>query len=311
MRLLFAGSPPVAVPSLRLLLDSPHEVVGVLTRPPAPVGRKRMLTPTAVERFSQEAGLPVLHGRPHELMDELSQLNVDAVAVVAFGEMIREPALSLPPHGWINLHFSLLPAWRGAAPVQYAIMAGDEFTGASTFVIEAGLDTGPVLGTMVEPIHPRDTAGTLLERLSHSAAPLLASTIDAIGSGAAVPQRQSAEGVSHAPTLGAEHARISFNRPALVVDRHVRGVTPAPGGWATHQGDRFKLGPVQPVTSLSDPDPVNLRPGQVRLIQGRVLVGTASHPLELDRIAPPGKAWMAAADWLRGARMADDWSFDD
>ena len=308
MRVLFAGTPAVAVPSLEALIASDHEVIGALTRPPAPVGRRRILTPSPVHAAAESAGLPVLtSNRPHaeETLAALAELAPDAVAVVAYGALIRSPALELPRHGWINLHFSLLPAWRGAAPVQHAIMAGDEITGASTFCIEAGLDTGPVLGTMTEMIRPRDTSGVLLDRLAHAGAPLLVATLDAVESGAAEPTPQPADGVSLAPRLTSADGVVDWSLPAHVVDRRIRGCTPAPGAWTTREGARFKLGPVRP-----QPAEAPFTPGELRVTGASLLVGTGTHPVQLDQVAPPGKSWMAAADWARGARLEPGAAFD-
>lgn len=308
MRVLFAGTPAVAVPSLEALISSDHEVVGVLTRPPAPAGRRRRLTPSPVHAAAEAAGLPVLtSNRPHEeeTLAALTELAPDAVAVVAYGALIRSPALELPRHGWINLHFSLLPAWRGAAPVQHALMAGDEITGASTFQIEAGLDTGPVLGTMTEAVRPHDTSGELLDRLAHAGAPLLVATLDGLDAGTAVAEPQPADGVSLAPRLSSTDAQVDWSLPAHVVDRRIRGCTPAPGAWTTREGARFKLGPVRP-----QPDEPPLRPGELRTVGPSVLVGTGSHPVQLDQVAPPGKSWMSAADWARGARLESGAAFD-
>lgn len=308
MRVLFAGTPAVALPSLEALIASDHEVVGVLTRPPAPAGRRRVLTPSPVHAAADAAGLPVLtSNRPHEqdTLTALRDLAPDAVAVVAYGALIRSPALELPTHGWINLHFSLLPAWRGAAPVQHAIMAGDEITGASTFRIEAGLDTGPVLGTMTETVRPWDTSGDLLDRLAQAGAPLLTTTLDALEAGAAHPTPQPAEGVSLAPRLNSSDAEVDWTLPAHVVDRRIRGCTPAPGAWTTREGARFKLGPVRP-----QPGQAPLAPAELQAAGGSVLVGTGTHPVQLDQVAPPGKGWMSAADWARGARLEPGDAFD-
>lgn len=308
MRVLFAGTPAVAVPSLEALLASNHEVIGALTRPPAPAGRKRVLTPSPVHAAAEAAGLPVLTSdRPHDepTMAALAELSPDVVAVVAYGALVRSPALELPRYGWINLHFSLLPAWRGAAPVQHAIMAGEEITGASTFQIEAGLDTGPVLGTMTETIRPRDTAGELLERLAHAGAPLLVATLDAVESGAAQPSPQPADGVSMAPRLTSADAEVDWSLPAHVVDRRIRGCTPAPGAWTLREGARFKLGPVRPLRGAEP-----LAPGEIRVSGEEVVVGSGSHPVQLDRIAPPGKGWMGAGAWARGARLEPGATFD-
>lgn len=309
VRVLFAGTPAVAVPALRALVASAHDVVGVLTRPPAPVGRRRTMTPSPVHAEADAAGLPVVtSSRPHtdETTAALRALRPDVAAVVAYGALLREPALSLPEQGWINLHFSLLPAWRGAAPVQHAVMAGDQISGATTFRIEKGLDTGPVLGTMTETVRPTDTAGDLLDRLAQAGAPLLLATLDAIADGSAVPRPQPSEGISLAPTLTAADGRIDWTLPDHVVDRRLRGVTPAPGGWTTHGGGRFKVGPVTP-THLR----MLLPPGRVLAgPDSTVLVGTGTAPVRLDRLAPPGKPWMAAEAWARGARLQDDWTFD-
>ncbi|UFU04546.1 methionyl-tRNA formyltransferase [Ruania suaedae] len=310
MRVVFAGTPAVAVPSLHAILASSHEVVAVLTRPPAPAGRKRVLTPSPVHEAAEEAGLPVITSdRPHEpeTVEQLRALAPEVCAVVAYGALLREPALSLPPHGWINLHFSLLPAWRGAAPVQHSIMAGDDVTGASTFRIEAGLDTGPVIGTMTETVRPWDTSGDLLDRLAEAGPALLVSSLDALADGTASPQPQPDEGVSLAPRLTADHARVDWRRPAIAIDRQIRGCTPAPGAWTTRAGQRVKLGPVRPIDDTGTP---GLAPGQLSVTSDGLLVGTGTSPVRLDRIAPPGKSWMSAADWARGARLGEDDAFE-
>ncbi|MFZ5872461.1 MAG: methionyl-tRNA formyltransferase, partial [Actinomycetota bacterium] len=244
MRVVFAGTPQVAVPSLRALLASRHDVVGVLTRPDARVGRGRRSAESPVKQVAREAGVPVL--QPPTLKDdaavaELAALAPDACPVVAYGLLLPPSALAVPPLGWVNLHFSLLPAWRGAAPVQHAIMAGDDVTGATTFLIEQGLDTGPLLGRLTETIRPTDTAGDLLDRLSVAGADLLVATLDALEAGTLVPEPQSGDGVSYAPKLTVDDARVDWTLPALVVERRVRGCTPAPGAWTTFRGERLKL----------------------------------------------------------------------
>ncbi|TQL04184.1 methionyl-tRNA formyltransferase [Cellulomonas sp. SLBN-39] len=304
MRLLFAGSPAVAVPSLDALLASRHEVVAVLTRPDARAGRGRTLAPSPVAAVAREHGLPVLTPttlRDPEVQAQVAALGVDAAPVVAYGVLVPPALLDVPAHGWVNLHFSLLPAWRGAAPVQHAVMAGDEVTGASTFRLEAGLDTGPVLGTLTETVRPRDTAGTLLDRLAVVGAELLVRTLDALEDGLLAPVAQPDEGVSHAPKLTVEDARVRWDHPSLAVDRRVRGVTPAPGAWTTlPDGSRLGLGPVTPVPEVTD-----LPPGRLRAGKSEVLVGTASGAVRLGEVTPPGKRAMAAADWARGARLDD------
>jgi methionyl-tRNA formyltransferase len=301
LRLLFAGTPEPAVPSLEALLASRHEVVAVLTRPDAPSGRGRRISRSPVAERADEAGVPVLQPRSPrepEFLEQLAGLDVDAAPVVAYGALIPPAALDVPRHGWINLHFSLLPAWRGAAPVQHAIMAGDEITGAATFRLEAGLDTGPVFGTVTEAIGPRDTAGDLLGRLAVSGAKLLVATLDGIEDGALEARPQPAEGISLAPRIETADARVDWTLPAHVVDRRIRGVTPAPGAWTTWRGDRLRLGPVSPAAG---PD---LGPGEVAIAGRDVLVGTGSGAVRLGDVQPAGKRMLPAAEWARGARPA-------
>lgn len=302
MRLLFAGTPAVALPSLDALLDSRHEVVAVLTRPDARAGRGRTLAPSPVKERALEAGLEVL--TPPNLRDEafqarLAEIAPDAAPVVAYGNLVPPAVLDVPRHGWVNLHFSVLPAWRGAAPVQYAIIAGDEVTGASTFRLEAGLDTGPVYGTLTETIRPRDTAGDLLGRLATAGSGLLVRTLDALEDGVLSPVPQSADGISLAPRLTTEDACVQWEHPALAVDRRVRGCTPAPGAWTVlPDGARLGLGPVALAPEVTD-----LRPGHVRAERAEVLVGTGTHAVRLGEVRPAGKRAMPATDWARGARL--------
>jgi len=304
MRLLFAGTPEVALPSLRALLDHPgHEVVAVLTRPDAPAGRGRSLTPSPVAALARQAGVEVLTpNRPSEpaFLDRLAELRPDCAPVVAYGALLREPALSLPRHGWVNLHFSILPAWRGAAPVQHAVLHGDEITGASTFRIGPGLDDGPVYGVLTERIRPDDTSGALLARLAEAGAPLLVATLDGIADGSLRPQPQPADGVSLAPKLTPADAEVRFDQPAVAVDRRVRACTPDPGPWSTFRGDRLKLGPVG-VTEQA-----GLAPGELRVERTQVLAGTASTAVRLGTVQPPGKRPMPAVDWARGTRPGED-----
>lgn len=244
--------------------------------------------------------MPVLQPRsPRDpgFLDQLAQLAVDCVPVVAYGALVPQAALDVPPHGWVNLHFSLLPAWRGAAPVQHAVMAGDEVTGASTFRLEAGLDTGPVFGTLTEPIAPRDTAGDLLDRLAVSGARLLVATLDGIAAGSLEARPQPADGISLAARIEVADARVDWALPAHVVDRRVRGVTPAPGAWTTWRGERLRLGPVQPVD-----DDGGLAPGELAVAGGAVLAGTGRGAVLLGHVQPAGKRMTPAADWARGAR---------
>jgi methionyl-tRNA formyltransferase len=300
LRLLFAGTPAPALPSLEALLASRHEVAAVLTRPDARAGRGRGASRSPVAERADAAGLPVLQPRSPrdpEFLERLADLAVDCVPVVAYGALVPQAALDIPRRGWVNLHFSLLPAWRGAAPVQHAIMAGDEVTGASTFLLEAGLDTGPVYGMLTETIGPRDTAGDLLARLAVSGARLLVATLDGVEDGTLVPEPQRADGISLAPRIGTADARVDWSLPPHVVDRRVRGVTPAPGAWTTWRGERLRLGPVAPEPSATD-----LAAGEVSLDRDGVLVGTHGGAVRLGEVQPAGKRMVPAADWARGAR---------
>lgn len=302
MRIVFAGTPAPALPSLQRLIDSPrHEVVAVLTRPDAAAGRRGTPVPSPVAQLAASAGIPVLRpARPNaaEFVAELSALEPQCCAVVAYGALLSAELLAVPPHGWVNLHFSLLPAWRGAAPVQAAIAAGDAVTGATTFRIEPALDSGPVYGVVTETIRPDDTAGDLLDRLAVSGAALLEATMDGIAEGSLTAVPQPGDGVSVAPKVSVEDGRIRWDMPAHVIERRIRSLTPAPGAWTMIGDLRVKVGPVT-VDSGGDP----LDPGLIEVDRTGVRVGTGSRPVLLGRIQPPGKKPMAAADWARGARL--------
>jgi methionyl-tRNA formyltransferase len=303
VRLLFAGTPEPAVPALRALLGSDrHDVVAVLTRPDAPAGRGRTLTRSPVGRLADAAGIPVFTPpKPSdpEFLDRLRELAPDCCPVVAYGALVPRSALAVPVHGWVNLHFSLLPAWRGAAPVQAAVRHGDDITGATTFQLEPGLDTGPTFGVVTETIGPTDTAGALLDRLATSGAALLLATMDGIADGSLVARPQPAEGVSHAPKVTVADAEVDWAAPATAVDRLVRSVTPEPGAWTTFRGTRLGLDPVDPAV----PDPPELKPGQLQVEKRRVLVGTAAGAVRLGDVRPVGKRAMPAPDWARGVRI--------
>ncbi|MFF1875282.1 methionyl-tRNA formyltransferase [Streptomyces sp. CB03911] len=303
MRLVFAGTPEVAVPALDALLASDrHEVVAVVTRPDAPAGRGRKLVASPVAQRAEEAGIEILKpakpGDP-DFLARLAEIAPDCCPVVAYGALIRPGALEIPAHGWVNLHFSLLPAWRGAAPVQHAVLAGDEVTGASTFRIEQGLDSGPVFGVITEEIRPTDTSGELLTRLAHSGARLLSATMDGIEDGGLQAVPQPADGITLAPKISVEDARIDWKHPALRIDRVVRGCAPAPGAWTTFRGERLKVS--GPVTLL--PGSTELAPGELAVGKNSLRAGTGSHDIEFGEVQPQGKKPMRAADWARGARI--------
>jgi methionyl-tRNA formyltransferase len=302
VRIVFAGTPEPALPSLRRLIDSRrHDVVAVLSRPDAASGRRGKPSPSPVARLALEYDIPLLRpSRPNsdEFIAELTALAPDACAVVAYGALLSERLLSVPAHGWVNLHFSLLPAWRGAAPVQAALAAGDTVTGATTFQIELALDSGPVYGVVTETIRPTDTAGDLLERLADSGAALLETTLDGIADGSLTAVPQPAEGVTVAPKVTVEDARVRWDLPAHVVDRQMRAVTPNPGAWTMIGDLRVKVGPVT-VDETGDA----LAPGMIRVSRDGVRVGTGSQPVLLGQVQPPGKRLMNAIDWARGARL--------
>ncbi len=307
MRVVFAGTPETAVPALDAVLASQHEVAAVVTRPDAPAGRGRTLSESPVARRASEAGVPTLKPakvRDPEFLDRLREIEPDCCAVVAYGALIPPVALEIPEYGWINLHFSLLPAWRGAAPVQHAILAGDDVTGATTFRLEEGLDTGPIYSIVTESVGSRDTSGDLLERLSVSGAELLDITLDALETGALMPDPQPEEGVSFAPKLAVDDARLDWAAPAQHVDRLVRACSPAPGAWTTFRGERLKLGPVAPLGGDTEAGEAGLAPGELRSGRHRVLVGTGSQPLELGEVQPQGRRRMHAAEWARGVHPA-------
>jgi methionyl-tRNA formyltransferase len=306
LRVLFAGTPAVAVPSLERLLEAGFDVAAVLTREDAPVGRKRVMSPSPVAARAAELDLPVIKANRigAATTAAIAGIKPDVAAIVAYGGLVPPAALAIPAHGWINLHFSLLPAWRGAAPVQHSVINGDELTGASTFLLEPGLDTGPVYGTLTEAVHAEDTSGDLLERLARSGAVLLAQTLAAVAAGKAVAVPQSGQ-VSLAPKLSLADGRVSWAQPALAIRRRINGVTPEPGGWTMLDGQRFKLGPVR-----LQPERKDLAPGQVEPGRAGVLVGTGSCAIELGQVQPAGKKMMAAADWARGLGQRKDVHFE-
>jgi methionyl-tRNA formyltransferase len=309
MRLVFAGTPATAVPSLDALLKSRHEVAAVVTRPDAPAGRGRRLAASPVAVRAEQAGVTVLRpARPGdpEFLAELARIAPDCCPVTAYGALVPQRALDIPRHGWVNLHFSLLPAWRGAAPVQHAIWHGDEVTGATTFRLVRELDAGPVFGVLTEPVRPGDTAGDLLDRLSVAGAELLVATLDGIESGELEARPQPADGVTLAPKISTLDAEVRWAEPAIGVDRRIRACTPAPGAWTRLDGIRIKLGPVSTAAATAVmPALGELTPGELRLQDGQVLAGTGSSAVTLGEVQPDGKRRMLAAEWARGLRLGE------
>lgn len=303
MKLVFAGTPATAVPSLKALIASKHEIAAVVTRPDAAAGRGRSVRPSPVSAAAQAHGIEVLtppNPSDPQFLERLREIGPACVPIVAYGALIRREALDIPEFGWINLHFSVLPAWRGAAPVQRSIMAGDEITGATVFSLVEELDAGPVLGSITERIRDDDTAGTLLSRLADFGSRLLVDVVDHIEAGDIGAVAQPEENISYAPKLATDDGRIDWKRPAFAINRHIRGCTPAPGAWTTVAGDRLKIGPV--TATVDD----TLDPGHLTVGKHEVRVGTGTTDVILGSVQAVGKQQMAAADWARGARIPHD-----
>jgi methionyl-tRNA formyltransferase len=301
LKLVFAGTPDAALPSLNNLISSEHEVMAVITQPPAKSGRGRDVRCSPVHELALSQGIEVLHpASVREIDSVLRELRPDVIPVVAYGQLIPETMLGIPEHGWINLHFSLLPQWRGAAPVQHSIWHGDSITGATTFRIDKGMDTGPILGQVTHTIDPRDTSGVLLESLAGSGSHLLRQTLDALDSGMirAIPQQHDL--ATFAPKITKSDSRIDWQSPAIEIDRRIRAMTPTPGAWT-----RIDIGedvaPMSIAPVLIDRDVV-LEPGVISVVDKRVFVGSATYALELTQVKPAGKKFMDATDWLRGLR---------
>ncbi|GAB3601836.1 methionyl-tRNA formyltransferase [Microbacterium aureliae] len=302
MRLVFAGTPDAAVPSLRLLAATDHEVAAVVTRRDAPLGRKRVLTPSPVAAAAAGLGIPTIKTDrlDADATARIAEVEPDLGVIVAYGGLVREPLLSLPAHGWINLHFSLLPRWRGAAPVQHAIIAGDAVTGASVFRLVPELDAGDVYAERPYDIPAHATAGEVLHALAHDGASLLHEVVDAVAGGAARPVPQRGE-ASFAPKLTLADGLVDWSRPAAEVLARVRGTTPEPGAHTTISGARLKIAGALPAAA----DAPRLAPGRLARHGAEVLVGTATEPVRLVAVQPAGKGVMPAADWWRGLRTDD------
>ncbi len=305
MRLVVAGSPAAAVPSLRRLAASDHEIAAVLTRPPTPQGRKRVLTPTPVAQVAAELGLPVIEATrvDDDVTARLVDLRADLGVIVAYGALLRRPALDAPRLGWVNLHFSDLPAYRGAAPVQRAVMAGDTRTAATVFQLVEALDAGPVYASDPFDIDPEATAGEVLAAMADRGAETVLRVVDALAAGTAVAREQVGE-PTLAPKTTIADGRIDFTAPAAVVHARLRGVTPEPGAFA-HLGEtRVKLLRSTREGGATSAVP-RLAPGALGLVDGRLLVGTADEPLALLQVQPAGKQAMDGAAWARGLGALD------
>ena len=304
MKLVFAGTPDVALPALETLISSEHDVLAVITQPPARAGRGRELQPSPVHAVADKFGIKALYPDSIREIDAvLRELQPDAIPVVAYGQLIPETMLDIPAHGWINLHFSLLPEWRGAAPVQHCIWHGDTITGATTFRIDQGMDSGPILGHVTQLVDPKDTSGALLARLADTGSHLLRQTLDALEAGMITPIAQQHDQATYAPKLQKSDSRIDWQLPAIEIDRRIRAMTPKPGAWTTMVLSEHEISlSIGPVSTNRD---IQLDPGVICVIDRRVFVGSATYALELDRIKPPGKKFMLATDWMRGLRTEE------
>ncbi|MFP5310072.1 MAG: methionyl-tRNA formyltransferase [Actinomycetes bacterium] len=304
VRIAFLGTPDVAVPPLEALLVSPDvEVVVVVTNPDRPRGRSRTPQPPPVKVAAEQAGVPVWQPeRPREVLDDLRALDLDAAAVVAYGALLPTDVLEAVRTGFVNLHYSLLPRWRGAAPVQHAIRAGDEVTGATTFVLDAGMDTGAVIDHVSTPIGEQETAGSLLDRLTAIGAPLLVDSVVALARGTAEPTPQPDDGATLAPKITPDDVAIDWTRPAVELARLVRSANPAPGAHTTFRGERCKLWharPVEPGDAAGTPDAA---PGEVVDAGGTLLVACGEGLLEVTELQPAGKPRMAGDAFANGYR---------
>ncbi|MDE1046818.1 MAG: methionyl-tRNA formyltransferase [Candidatus Nanopelagicales bacterium] len=304
MKLVFAGTPDVALPALETLISSEHDVLAVITQPPARAGRGRELQPSPVHAVADKYGIKALYPDSIREIDAvLRELQPDAIPVVAYGQLIPETMLDIPAHGWINLHFSLLPEWRGAAPVQHCIWHGDTITGATTFRIDQGMDSGPILGHVTQLVDPKDTSGALLDRLADTGSHLLRQTLDALEAGMITPIAQQHDQATYAPKLQKSDSRIDWQLPAIEIDRRIRAMTPKPGAWTTMALSEHEISlSIGPVSTNRD---IQLDPGVICVIDKNVFVGSATYALELDRIKPPGKKFMLATDWMRGLRTEE------
>ena len=301
LRLVFAGSPSAAVPSLRLLCRSQHEVVSVITRADSPQGRRGVLTATPVAAEATNAGIPVIKANrlAGEATELVQGLDADLGVIVAYGALVRQPLLSAPRLGWINLHFSLLPRWRGAAPVQRAIMAGDDVTGATVFQLVPELDAGDIYGRMTETIGAQQTTGHLLDSLAGSGAELLLRVVDALADGSARAEPQVGD-VTLAPKLTIADGDIDWREPAAAVHAMIRGVTPEPGAFTSIDGARLKI-----LETAVARDRAQLQPGEVQFVDREILIGTSTEPLSIITVHPAGRKAMDAASWWRGRAGAD------
>lgn len=298
MRVIFAGTPEIAIPSFQAIIAAGHEICAVITRPDARAGRGKKLSASPVADMARDLHLPLLQPRvaDDDFVAQVRALEADVAAVVAYGMLLPQALLDAVPGGWINLHFSLLPRWRGAAPVQHALLAGDHETGATTFRIVRALDAGPIYRTLTTRIEPHETTGDLLARLGEAGAPLLADTLADVAAGVE-PVEQSSEGITLAPKVNPNDVRIDWTAPAAEINQQVRAANPEPGAWTSLGGEHFLILDVAP-TDLR----MGLAPGEMHANKRTLVVGTGLGALELKQVKPFGRKLMAGADWARGVQ---------
>jgi len=298
-KIVFMGSPEFALPTLRALADH-FRVVGVVTQPDRPAGRGRKLSPPPVKTLAQALGLPVIQPRrlkEPQAMQQLAAWQPDLIVVAAFGQILRRTVLALPPRGCLNVHASLLPRWRGAAPIHAAILHGDRETGVTIMQMDPGLDTGPVLSQRSTPITPADTAGSLSQRLARMGAELLVETIPGYLSGAIQPQPQDDSRATYAPKLEKSAGALDFSQPVAALERQVRAMHPWPGAYLLWEGNRLRVHRAAP---REIPQP--LPPGTRLIREGLPAVAGADGLLLLLEVQPAGKRPMSGGDFLNGAR---------
>ena len=302
MKVLFAGTPDIAIPTLQALMDSEHEVVAVLTRTPARRGRGRTLYPSEVGQWAADQGLELIEAdtlKDSDTVEKIDQTGANIGVVVAYGALIPQTVLSMLDYGWINLHFSQLPRWRGAAPVQRAIEAGDKATAIDVFQLEAGLETGPVYSSRPVAIDSEVNAGQLLDQLAREGATDVVDVLTAIEAGVAKAHPQSEDGAVYAHRITRQDLAIDFARSALDVHNHIRACAPQPGAYTTlPDGKRLKIFKTRPSAAH------DLTTGTLQITKNAVHVGCLDQSLELLEVAPAGKSRMKAADWARGARLS-------
>ncbi len=303
MRIAVAATPSVAIPTLEWLRESDHELALVITRPDKPSGRGRTLTDSVASRWASSHGVACI--KPVASVDLIDSLvDIDLVVTIGYGVILPSEVLAVPRFGFINLHFSHLPKWRGAAPVQRAILNGDKVLGVSVFALDKGMDTGPIYVQEDLLPQPYENAGEILERMSLLGPEVIAKTLAMIESGSS-PLEQNREDVTYAPKISKEEARISWDVDSLQVDRHIRAFTPEPGAWTTWRNTSLRIDRARPFTSDAD-----LAPATLSIEGENIFVACANATsIVLEEVTPAGKKSMSAKSWANGARIAEGEKF--